>query len=239
MSRCDTSWRRFAGLSPARAVPSATRGQCPTNRVLGHAPGQPLPRTVTGWRLLLRQTARRGDRFHCPPVRPDDRGHLIHSVAHLGIRPAPSRLGRRWRDMDVIITDRPFALFDGTGTYTRLIGRDGRPYPERRIWWFSGSDVFQTHNSLENGYKVTFSHEFLHLVQWNVLLSIGRSSCRAGAGRAPTGYPSWIRRSTTGWPSSSHALMPEKRLPVPVAIRSLWAPPLPLKRSTEGRRGSS
>jgi hypothetical protein len=78
------------------------------------------------------------------------------------------------RIIEVIIADPPFALFDGTGTYTRLIGADGRPYPERRIWWFSSHNGFQAYDSLENGYKVVFSHEFFHLVQWNTLLSTGR-----------------------------------------------------------------
>jgi len=77
------------------------------------------------------------------------------------------------RVVEVIITDPPFALFDGTGTYTALIGADGHPYPERRIWWFSSNNAFQAYDSLENGCKVTFSHEFFHLVQWNILVSTG------------------------------------------------------------------
>jgi len=75
--------------------------------------------------------------------------------------------------VEIIITDPPFALFDGTGTYTRLIGADGLPYPERRIWWFSSNNAFQAYDSLENGCKVTFSHKFFHLVQWNTLVSTG------------------------------------------------------------------
>jgi hypothetical protein len=77
------------------------------------------------------------------------------------------------RVVEVIITDPPFALFDGTGSYTRLIGRDGLPYPERRIWWPSSNNAFQAYDALENGCKVVFSHEFFHLVQWNVLVSTG------------------------------------------------------------------
>jgi hypothetical protein len=75
--------------------------------------------------------------------------------------------------VEIIITDPPFALFDGTGTYTRLIGADGRPYPERRIWWRSSNNAFQAYDSLENGYRVVFAHEFFHLVQWNTLLTAG------------------------------------------------------------------
>ena len=75
--------------------------------------------------------------------------------------------------VEVIITAPPFALFDGAGTYAALIGADGRPYPERRIWWLSSNNTFQAYDSLENGCKVTFSHEFFHLVQWNILVSTG------------------------------------------------------------------
>ena len=80
----------------------------------------------------------------------------------------------RDRVVEVIVTAPPFALFDGTGTYAALIGADGHPDPERRIWWFSSNNAFQAYDSLENGCKVTFSHEFFHLVQWNILVSTGR-----------------------------------------------------------------
>jgi hypothetical protein len=80
----------------------------------------------------------------------------------------------RDRVVEVIVTAPPFALFDGTGTYAALVGADGLPDPERRIWWFSSNNAFQGYDSLENGCKVTFSHEFFHLVQWNVLVSTGR-----------------------------------------------------------------
>jgi hypothetical protein len=79
------------------------------------------------------------------------------------------------RVVEVIVTAPPFALFDGTGTYTRLIGADGRPHPERRIWWSSSNNAFQAHDSLENGYRVVFSHEFFHLAQWNTLLTAGNA----------------------------------------------------------------
>jgi len=79
------------------------------------------------------------------------------------------------RLVEIIVTDPPFALFDGTGTYTRLIGADGRPYPERRIWWPSSNNAFQAYDSLENGYRVVFAHEFFHLVQWNTLLNTGNA----------------------------------------------------------------
>ncbi len=76
--------------------------------------------------------------------------------------------------VDVIITAPPFALFDGTGTYSAYNYSDGTLYPERRIWWFSNMSDFQVYDTLENGYKAVFAHEFFHLVQWNVLLSTGR-----------------------------------------------------------------
>jgi len=75
--------------------------------------------------------------------------------------------------VEVVVTDPPFALFDGTGSYTRLVGADGLPYPERRIWWPSSNNAFQVYDSLENGCKVAFAHEFFHLVQWNILVSGG------------------------------------------------------------------
>jgi hypothetical protein len=80
----------------------------------------------------------------------------------------------RDRVVEVIVTAPPFALFDGTGTYAAFVGADGHPDPERRIWWFSSNNAFQGYDSLENGCKVTFSHEFFHLVQWNVLVPTGR-----------------------------------------------------------------
>jgi hypothetical protein len=75
--------------------------------------------------------------------------------------------------LEVVVTDPPFALLDGTGTYTRLSGSDGRPYPHRRIWWFSSSNSFQAYDSLKDGYKAMFAHEFFHTMQWNVLLLAG------------------------------------------------------------------
>jgi hypothetical protein len=77
--------------------------------------------------------------------------------------------------VEIIVTDPPFALFDGTGTYTRFIGADGHPYPERRIWWPSSNNAFQAYDPLENGHKVVFAHEFFHLVQWNTLLNAGNA----------------------------------------------------------------
>jgi hypothetical protein len=75
--------------------------------------------------------------------------------------------------VEVFITDPPYALFDGTGTYSRSRGTGGRLYPERRIWWFSSNNAFQYYDSLQNGYKVLYAHEFFHLAQWNVLLLSG------------------------------------------------------------------
>jgi hypothetical protein len=75
--------------------------------------------------------------------------------------------------VEIFITDPPFALFGGTGTYSRFNSAAGRPYPERRIWWFSSNNAFHAYDSLQNGYKVLFAHEFFHLAQWNVLLLSG------------------------------------------------------------------
>ncbi len=77
------------------------------------------------------------------------------------------------RVVDVIMTDLPFALFEGTGTYSRFEVENGRSFPERRIWWFSSNFSFQAYESLEDGCKVLFAHEFFHLMQWNVLLYTG------------------------------------------------------------------
>jgi hypothetical protein len=87
--------------------------------------------------------------------------------------------------IEIIITDPPYALFDGTGTYSRLTGDDGRAYLERRIWWYAANNSFQAYDTLENAYKAVFAHEFFHLMQWNALLS---------AGQASTGHPAdmWI-----------------------------------------------
>ncbi len=76
--------------------------------------------------------------------------------------------------LEVIVTDPPFALFDGTGTYARLTDDDGRPYPQRRIWWYASNNSFQAYDSLESAYRAVYAHEFFHLLQWNVLLSTGR-----------------------------------------------------------------
>jgi hypothetical protein len=96
-----------------------------------------------------------------------------------------------WDDdntIEIIITDPPYALFDGTGTYSRLTGEDGRPYPERRIWWYGANNSFQAYDTLENAYKAVFAHEFFHLMQWNVLLSAGQAS----AERPAAMWMSWI-----------------------------------------------
>jgi hypothetical protein len=73
--------------------------------------------------------------------------------------------------IQVFVTPHPLALFDGTGTYSLLVDGQGNPYPERRIWWLSDAMVFQRYDTLANGYRVVFAHEFFHLLQWNVLLS--------------------------------------------------------------------
>jgi hypothetical protein len=80
--------------------------------------------------------------------------------------------------VEIFVTDPPFALFGGTGTYTISVYEDDSPYPERRVWWFSSNNAFSGYDSLENGYRVVFSHEFFHLVQWNAMLSAGCSTRR-------------------------------------------------------------
>jgi hypothetical protein len=82
--------------------------------------------------------------------------------------------------VDIIITTPPYALFDGTGMYTRFFDGNGNPYPERRIWWLSSVDNFLAYDSLENSYKATFAHEFFHLAQFNVLLLAGKGSTQSG-----------------------------------------------------------
>jgi hypothetical protein len=75
--------------------------------------------------------------------------------------------------VDVIVTTAPFALMDGSGTYTILAGANDQPYPERRIWWRSSMEAYDRYDTLENGYRAIFAHEFFHLMQWNVLLNAG------------------------------------------------------------------
>jgi hypothetical protein len=84
------------------------------------------------------------------------------------------------RVVEVIITDPPYALFDGTGTYSRSVNPDGGLYPQRRIWWHATNNAFQVYDSLESAYKAVFAHEFFHLMQWNVLLITGQPTQRWG-----------------------------------------------------------
>ena len=76
--------------------------------------------------------------------------------------------------VEVIITDPPFAFFDGTGTYTLMRGNDGRFYSTRRIWWFACNNSFAAYGTLADAYKALFPHEFFHLMQWSVLLHTGQ-----------------------------------------------------------------
>ncbi len=80
--------------------------------------------------------------------------------------------------IEVFITAPPFALFDGTGTYSQSVAADDGLYPERRIWWFSANDSFQAYDSLANAYRAVFAHEFFHLMQLNVLLFTGSPTHR-------------------------------------------------------------
>jgi hypothetical protein len=77
--------------------------------------------------------------------------------------------------VEIIITDPPFALFDGAGTYTVSTVSGGHPYPERRIWWRASFGQFLNYDTLESAYKAVFAHEFFHLMQWNALLPSGRA----------------------------------------------------------------
>jgi hypothetical protein len=74
--------------------------------------------------------------------------------------------------VDVIITAPPYALFDGTGTYTVFSGS------ERRIWWLSTHPAFGRYDSWENAHRTIFAHEFFHLAQWNALLSAAQATDR-------------------------------------------------------------
>ena len=78
--------------------------------------------------------------------------------------------------VEIIITTPPFALSDGTGSYTVFAHTDGRNYTERRLWWLSTHNAFQAYDSLASAYEAVFAHEFFHLVQWNVVLSAGCST---------------------------------------------------------------
>ncbi len=78
------------------------------------------------------------------------------------------------RMVEIIVTARPFALFGGTGTYSRSIDATGQPIPERRVWWLSSLNNFALYDTLENAYAAAFAHEFFHLMQWNVRLSSGQ-----------------------------------------------------------------
>jgi len=75
------------------------------------------------------------------------------------------------RTVEIIVTDPPFALMGGTGTYTTFAYQDGTVYPERRLWWYATNAAFQAYDSLEHGYRVLYAHEFFHMVQWNAILS--------------------------------------------------------------------
>jgi hypothetical protein len=77
--------------------------------------------------------------------------------------------------MEIFMTAPPFALFDGTGTYTAMFFPDGRPYPERRIWWFASHEGYQRYDTWQDAYRTVFAHEFFHLMQFNVLLSTGEA----------------------------------------------------------------
>jgi len=76
--------------------------------------------------------------------------------------------------VEIFVTDPPYALFDGTGTYTAMFLPGGRPYPERRIWWFSSHAGYQRYDTWQNAYRTVFAHEFFHLMQFNILLTTGR-----------------------------------------------------------------
>jgi hypothetical protein len=80
------------------------------------------------------------------------------------------------RMVEIIVTDPPFALMGGTGTYTVYTYGDDTLYPERRLWWHATNAAFQAYDTLEHGYRVLYAHEFFHMVQWNAILSAGCST---------------------------------------------------------------
>jgi hypothetical protein len=80
--------------------------------------------------------------------------------------------------VEIVITDPPFALFGGTGTYTVSTVSGGRAYPERRIWWRASFGEFLMYDTLENAYRAVFAHEFFHLMQWNTVLPARRPTNR-------------------------------------------------------------
>jgi hypothetical protein len=80
------------------------------------------------------------------------------------------------RTVEIVVTDPPFALMGGTGTYTVFTYGDGTLYRERRLWWHATNAAFQAYDSLESGYRVLYAHEFFHMVQWNAILSAGCSN---------------------------------------------------------------
>jgi hypothetical protein len=84
--------------------------------------------------------------------------------------------------VEIVITAPPFALFDGTGTYTVFHDAQGHPYPQRRIWWLPTLDAFPNYYAtLADHYRITFAHEFFHLMQWNVLLTEGQTDSLGGS----------------------------------------------------------
>jgi hypothetical protein len=90
-------------------------------------------------------------------------------------------LHRDWdtdNTVEFIITAPPYALFGGTGTYTSSIDAQGRPIPERRIWWLASNNCWQAYDSLESAYKAVFAHEFFHLMQWNVRVGVDHPTNR-------------------------------------------------------------
>jgi hypothetical protein len=80
--------------------------------------------------------------------------------------------------VEIFVTDSPFALFDGIGTYHSSTYKDGRRYPQRRLWWRATNNSFQVYDSLEEAYRAVLAHELFHLAQWNVVLSAGCSANR-------------------------------------------------------------
>ncbi len=73
--------------------------------------------------------------------------------------------------MEIIITDAPFALFDGHGTRSRFIEMDNQPTKECQLWWSSSNNSFQAYKSLVEATRAVYAHEFFHLVQRNILLT--------------------------------------------------------------------
>jgi hypothetical protein len=136
----------YAALFPYGRADGDLGNQLPTGAVAGFIEGSFAPLISETWRTQV------DDWGFGQPLHPD----WDHDAV-----------------VEVIVNAAPFALMDGSGTYTILVGANDQPYLERRIWWRSSMAAYGYYDTLENGYRALFAHEFFHLMQWNVLLNAG------------------------------------------------------------------